>query len=100
MSSEAPSIRLFFREAIARALAEEMQLDPNVIVLGQDVGPFGGSYKEFAGLYEQFGPERVRDTPVSESGIIGLGVGAAAAFALWKCRIRQFTRSAFLYEET
>src|ERR1700691_1062798 len=79
MSSEAPSIRLFFRQAIARALAEEMQLDPNVIVLGQDVGSFGGSYKEFARLYEQFGPERVRDTPVSESGIIGLGVGAAAA---------------------
>jgi pyruvate dehydrogenase E1 component beta subunit len=79
MSSEAASIRLFFRQAIARALVEEMQLDPNVIVLGQDVGQFGGSYKEFAGLYEQFGPERIRDTPVSEAGIVGLGVGAAAA---------------------
>ena len=79
MSSEAPAVRLFFRQAIARALAEEMQLDPNVIVLGQDVGPFGGSYKEFAGLYERFGAERVRDTPVSEAGMIGLGVGAAAA---------------------
>ncbi len=79
MSSEATSVKLFFREAIARALAEEMQRDQNVIVLGQDVGAFGGSYKEFTGLYERFGPERIRDTPVSESAIVGLGVGAAAA---------------------
>jgi pyruvate/2-oxoglutarate/acetoin dehydrogenase E1 component len=79
MSSELPAVRLFFREAIARALAEEMERDLNVIVLGQDVGLFAGSYREFAGLYERFGPERVRDTPVCESGMIGLGVGAAAA---------------------
>jgi acetoin:2,6-dichlorophenolindophenol oxidoreductase subunit beta len=79
MSSEVSAVRLFFREAIARALAEEMERDLNVIVLGQDVGLFGGPYREFAGLYERFGPERVRDTPVSESGMIGLGVGAAAA---------------------
>jgi pyruvate/2-oxoglutarate/acetoin dehydrogenase E1 component len=79
MSSEASTKRLFFREAIARAVGEEMERDPNVIVLGQDVGHFGGSYKEFSGLYERFGPDRLRDTPVSESGMIGLGVGAAAA---------------------
>src|SRR5271166_1952048 len=79
MSSEEPAVRLFFREAIARALTEEMERDPNVIVLGQDVGPFGGSYREFAGLHERFGPKRIRDTPVSESGMIGVGVGAAAA---------------------
>ena len=81
MSSDAPvqAVKLFFREAIARALNEEMQRDESVIVLGQDVGRFGGPYKEFAGLYERFGAARVRDTPVAEALMIGLGVGAAAA---------------------
>lgn len=71
--------KLFFREAICRALAEEMAADPKVILLGQDVGSFGGSYKEFTGLLDRFGPVRVRDTPVAEAAMVGLGVGAAAA---------------------
>ena len=79
MSSEAGVIKLFFREAIARAVREEMAADPRVIVLGQDVGAFGGSYKEFLGLFDQFGASRVRDTPVAEAAMVGLGVGAAAA---------------------
>ncbi len=81
MSSEAPAptVKLFFREAIARALDEEMRRDGAVIVLGQDVGRFGGSYKEFAGLFDRFGAARVRDTPVAEAAMIGVGVGAAAA---------------------
>ncbi len=81
MSSEStsPVVKLFFREAIARALREEMDRDEKVIVLGQDVGRFGGSYKEFAGLFEQFGAARVRDTPVAEAAMVGLGAGAAAA---------------------
>jgi pyruvate/2-oxoglutarate/acetoin dehydrogenase E1 component len=79
MLSETGTVRLFFREAICRAVLEEMQLNPDVMVLGQDVGSFGGAYKEFAGLYGRFGQERVRDTPVSEAGMIGLAVGAAAA---------------------
>ena len=81
MSSEPAQrvVKLFFREAIARALREEMLRDENVIVLGQDVGRFGGSYKEFVGLFEQFGAARVRDTPVAEAAMVGLGVGAAAA---------------------
>ena len=70
--------KLFFREAIARAIAEEMSRDLKVILLGQDVGGFGGSYKEFVGLLARFGPDRVRDTPVAEAAMIGLGVGAAA----------------------
>jgi len=74
-----PSVKLFFREAIARALREEMRADPRVLLLGQDVGAFGGSYKEFVGLYAEFGPARVRDTPVAEAAMVGLGVGAAAA---------------------
>jgi pyruvate/2-oxoglutarate/acetoin dehydrogenase E1 component len=81
MSSEpAPAaVKLFFREAIARAMREEMGRDPRIILLGQDVGAFGGSYKEFVGLHAAFGPARVRDTPVAEAAMVGLGVGAAAA---------------------
>lgn len=81
MSADAPSptVKLFFREAIARALREEMSRDASVIVLGQDVGRYGGAYKEFAGLYERFGGARVRDTPVAEAAMVGVGVGAAAA---------------------
>jgi acetoin:2,6-dichlorophenolindophenol oxidoreductase subunit beta len=77
-SAQAPT-KIFFSEAIARALREEMSRDPRVILLGQDIGAFGGSYKEFAGLYDEFGAARVRDTPVAEASMIGLGVGAAAA---------------------
>jgi acetoin:2,6-dichlorophenolindophenol oxidoreductase subunit beta len=79
MLSETATVRLFFREAICRAVLEEMERSPDVVVLGQDVGSFGGGYKEFAGLYARFGQERVRDTPVSEAGMIGIAVGAAAA---------------------
>jgi acetoin:2,6-dichlorophenolindophenol oxidoreductase subunit beta len=79
MSGEPRAERMFFREAIARALREEMAADDRVIVLGQDVGAFGGSYKEFAGLHETFGAARVRDTPVAEAAMVGLGVGAAAS---------------------
>ncbi|MDR3418133.1 MAG: transketolase C-terminal domain-containing protein [Nevskia sp.] len=70
---------MFFREAIARALREEMQHDERVLLLGQDVGSFGGSYKELVGLHRQFGSERVRNTPVAEAAMIGVGVGAAIA---------------------
>ncbi len=72
-------LRLFFREAIARSVGEEMRRDPRVIVMGQDVGAFGGSYREFSGLFGEFGGARVRDTPVAEAAMVGLGVGAAAA---------------------
>ena len=71
--------RAYFREAIARALREEMTRDPAIVLLGQDIGRFGGAYKEFAGLHEAFGPARVRDMPVAEAAMIGVGVGAAAA---------------------
>ena len=81
MSADPPpaSERMFFREAIAMAVREAMRADPRVIVLGQDVGAFGGAYREFDGLYAEFGPGRVRDTPVSEAAVVGIGVGAAAA---------------------
>lgn len=66
-----------YAEAIADALAIEMRLDPKVFVLGEDVGAFGGIFAATKGLYEEFGPERVRDTPISEAGFMGLAVGAA-----------------------
>ena len=79
MSGDAPnSHRLFFREAIAHALANVMHDNPRVILLGQDIGAFGGSYKEFKGLHERF-PEQVLDTPIAENAMIGMAVGAAAA---------------------
>ncbi len=71
--------RLFFREALARALAEEMARDPRVVLLGQDIAAHGGSYGETRGLLERFGPARVRNTPVAEAATIGLATGAAAA---------------------
>jgi pyruvate/2-oxoglutarate/acetoin dehydrogenase E1 component len=71
--------RVFFREAICQAVRETLDAEPNSIVMGQDVGAFGGSYKEFHGLLQRFGPARVRDTPVAEAAMVGLAVGAAAA---------------------
>ncbi len=79
MSAAASAPRVFFREAIGRALAEAMGSDPTLVLFGQDIGRFGGAYREFTGLFERFGAQRVRDTPVAEAAMIGIGVGAAAA---------------------
>lgn len=64
-------------KAIAQALAEEMERDPNVLVWGEEVAAAGGTYGATSGLLDRFGPERVRDTPISESVIVGAAVGAA-----------------------
>ena len=66
-----------YREALNQALREEMQRDERVFIMGQDVAAYGGSYAVTKGLPEEFGEFRVRDTPISESAIIGAGVGAA-----------------------
>ncbi len=66
-----------FLEAIREALRQEMELDENVFILGEDVGVFGGCFGVTAGLLDQFGPERVMDTPISESGIMAAALGAA-----------------------
>ena len=68
---------LTYLEAIREALAEEMQRDPKVFVLGEDVGPYGGAFGVTQGLSERFGEMRVIDTPISESAIIGISIGAA-----------------------
>jgi 2-oxoisovalerate dehydrogenase E1 component beta subunit len=64
-------------EAIREALAEEMDRDPAVVLLGEDVGRKGGVFKASEGLQERFGPRRVLDTPVAEIGIAGVAIGAA-----------------------
>ena len=65
------------REAVSQALWEEMERDPNVFILGEEVGMWGGTYAVTKGFYDHFGPERVRDTPISEGVIVGAAVGAA-----------------------
>ncbi|MGI8926986.1 MAG: alpha-ketoacid dehydrogenase subunit beta [Tepidiformaceae bacterium] len=70
-----PEMRM--REALREALREEMQRDERVFLMGEDIGAYGGSYAVTRGLQEEFGSERVRDTPISESAIVGAGVGAA-----------------------
>jgi acetoin:2,6-dichlorophenolindophenol oxidoreductase subunit beta len=69
--------QLTYRDAVARAIAQEMEHDPNVVFLGEDVGGAGGVFKATVGLLERFGPERVRDTPISEQAILGAAMGAA-----------------------
>jgi 2-oxoisovalerate dehydrogenase E1 component beta subunit len=66
-----------YLQAIRDGLGEVMREDPDVFVMGEDVGAFGGAFKVTEGLLEEFGAERVRDTPIAESGIIGTAVGAA-----------------------
>lgn len=68
-----------YREALREALREEMAADPLVFLIGEDIGVYGGAYAITKGLYDEFGPDRVRDTPISEAVIVGAAVGAAAA---------------------
>src|SRR5207244_11921184 len=68
---------LTFAQAINEALAEELRRDPSVFVIGEDVAEAGTPFKVLSGLVEEFGQERVLDSPISEAGITGLGVGAA-----------------------
>ncbi len=68
---------LTMSKALAQAMYEEMERDPNIVVLGEEVGAQGGTYGVTAGLFEKFGKDRVRDTPISEGVIVGAAVGAA-----------------------
>jgi pyruvate dehydrogenase E1 component beta subunit len=68
---------LTYRDAVARGIAQEMTRDDRVVFLGEDIGKAGGVFKTTVGLYEQFGPLRVRDTPISEQAILGAAMGAA-----------------------
>ena len=68
---------LTYREAVAYGIAQEMRRDPNLVMLGEDVAAAGGVFKTTVGLIDEFGPERVRDTPISEQAILGAAMGAA-----------------------
>jgi pyruvate/2-oxoglutarate/acetoin dehydrogenase E1 component len=75
----APARRLTIARAISEAIAQEMARDPSVLVLGEDIGKLGGVFGTTTGLLQRFGPERVRDTPISETAFIGAAVGLAAS---------------------
>jgi pyruvate dehydrogenase E1 component beta subunit len=68
-----------YREAVREALREALASDPRVFLMGEDLGSYGGAFAVTQGLLEEFGPERVRDTPLSESAFVGAGIGAALA---------------------
>ena len=68
---------LTYREAVARGIAQEMRRDPMLVMLGEDIASAGGVFKTTVGLLDEFGPERVRDTPISEQAIIGAAMGAS-----------------------
>jgi len=68
---------LSYREAVAHGIAQEMRRDPHLVMLGEDIGAAGGVFKTTVGLIDEFGPGRVRDTPISEQAILGAAMGAA-----------------------
>lgn len=73
------SLSMTYRQALREALRDALQRDPRVFLMGEDVGRYGGSYAVSLGLLEAFGPERIRDAPLSELGFVGAGIGAALA---------------------
>ena len=77
MSARAKTEQMSYREAVRTALREALQRDERVFLMGEDVGRYGGCFAVSKGLYEEFGPERIRDTPLSESAFVGAGIGAA-----------------------
>lgn len=78
MKAKGKERRLTIARAMAESIAQEMRIDPRVFVMGEDVGQLGGVFGNTRGLYEEFGEERVRDTPISETAFMGAAVGAAA----------------------
>jgi pyruvate dehydrogenase E1 component beta subunit len=70
-------IKMTYREAVRAGLHEALENDPRVFLMGEDVGKYGGTYACSKGFLEEFGPERIRDTPLSESSFVGAGIGAA-----------------------
>jgi pyruvate dehydrogenase E1 component beta subunit len=77
MNSGTPTVKLTYREAIREAIREAMHRDERVFLMGEDVGRYGGCFAVSKGLLQEFGPERIRDTPLSESAFVGAGIGAA-----------------------
>jgi len=76
-TSNGAAVRVTYREALRLALRDALQREPRAFLMGEDVGRYGGSYAVSKGLLAEFGPERIRDTPLSESTFVGAGIGAA-----------------------
>lgn len=70
-------MKVSYRDAMREAMREALQEDPRVFLMGEDVGRYGGTYAVSKGLLDEFGPDRIRDTPLSELGFVGVGIGAA-----------------------
>jgi pyruvate dehydrogenase E1 component beta subunit len=75
--SDGKTVRITYREAMRQAMRDALIRDPRVFLMGEDVGRYGGCFAVSKGLLEEFGPERIRDTPLSESAFVGAGIGAA-----------------------
>ena len=73
---------IYYSKAVNEALDEELARDPNVILIGEDIGLYGGAFGATKGLYEKYGAERLWETPISENSFTGIGVGAAAGLLL------------------
>src|SRR5512140_1846408 len=73
------TIEITYRDAVREAIRDALRRDKNVFLMGEDVGKYGGCYAVSKGLLDEFGPERIRDTPLSEAGFTGAGLGAAMA---------------------
>jgi pyruvate dehydrogenase E1 component beta subunit len=76
-TAQTGTIRATYREAVRQAIREALLKDDRVFLMGEDVGRYGGCYAASKGLWDEFGPERIRDTPLSESAFVGAGIGAA-----------------------
>ena len=72
-------VQILYREALRLGIDEALAKDPNVFIMGEDIGAYGGAYAVTDGLLDKYGPDRVKDTPISEATFIGAGVGAAMA---------------------
>jgi pyruvate dehydrogenase E1 component beta subunit len=70
-------MRITYRDAMRDSIREALQADPRVFLMGEDIGRYGGTYAVTKGLLDEFGPDRIRDTPLSELGFVGVGIGAA-----------------------
>lgn len=79
MTESTPTLRMSYREACRQALRDALITDPRTFVMGEDVGKYGGCYAVTKGLLEEFGPQRILDTPLAENGFTGIGIGAAVA---------------------
>ncbi|MCI0433884.1 MAG: pyruvate dehydrogenase complex E1 component subunit beta, partial [Gemmatimonadetes bacterium] len=77
MNTAGSADRITYREAARQAIRAALRVDPRVFLMGEDVGRYGGCFAVTKGLLEEFGPERIRDTPLSESAFVGAGIGAA-----------------------